>query len=40
MVKLSILEIYMENLRDLLDTNSQKKLTIKTDLDNGVNVEN
>merc|ERR1711957_495891 len=40
MVKVSILEIYMEQLRDLLDKNTNKKLTIKTDKVKGTFVDN
>lgn len=40
MVKVSILEIYMEQLRDLLDKNINKKLTIKTDKVKGTFVDN
>jgi kinesin family protein 5 len=39
MVKVSILEIYMENLRDLLDANVVKKLNIKTDKNRGTFVD-
>ena len=40
MVKVSILEIYMEQLRDLLDKNVNKKLNIKTDKVKGTFVDN
>jgi len=39
MVKLSIIEIYMEELRDLLNPEKKKRMKIRTDSNNGVYVE-